>query len=173
MILQEHLIGTDQITSREEIARRTEGLKQRLKHASPAFEDSPWKESISNFFAQADRLGDTRLAFTHGDPSRKNFLLNGDHVYLVDWDEAAPADPLRDIGPLLWWYIPPARWRSFFIDYGMPVTESALDRLYWWVAEESLDIALALEERGYKEDVKGFLEDLAAAVHHEGNPRAL
>ncbi len=83
------LIGTNQMISRDDIARRTESLVQRLKHASPAFEKSlGWKESISNFFAQVDTLDEISLVFTHGDPSRKNFLLRGDHVYLVDWDEA-------------------------------------------------------------------------------------
>ncbi len=53
------------------------------------------------------------------------------------------------------------------------MTESVLDRLYWWVAEESLDIALALEERDYRQDVQEFLEDFAAAIRHEGNPRTL
>lgn len=146
-------------------------LESRIQAAtSPLLHSREIEQSLQTFKAQADRFPSEKLVPTHGDPSNKNFLVSGQRIYLIDWDEIALSDPMRDIGPLLWWYVPSARWREFFGAYGASPGQSLLDRLFWWVAVESLDIALALEERGYHEDVEEFLVDFAAAVRQEENP---
>lgn len=47
-------------------------------------------------------LPDEALVPTHGDISPKNFLITPHGLLMVDWDDVALADPLRDLGPLLW-----------------------------------------------------------------------
>ncbi len=152
------------------LARLTE-LDRRIQAAtSPRLHSRGTEQSLDAFRAQADRLPAETLVPTHGDPSYKNFLVSSQRVYLVDWDDLALSDPIRDIGPLLWWYVPSERWREFFAAYGVSPDQALLDRLFWWVAEESLDIALALDERGYHEDTDEFFVDFAAAIRQEENP---
>lgn len=45
------------------------------------------------------------------------------------------------------------------------------DRLFWWTAEESLDVALSLHEKSHA-GAEEFLEDFRAAVQHRENPHA-
>ena len=54
------------------------------------------------------------------------------------------------MGPLLWWYVPPDRWPEFFRHYGAELDSAVRDRLFWWTAEESLDVALSLCGEGYE-----------------------
>ncbi|MPZ13480.1 MAG: phosphotransferase [Chloroflexi bacterium] len=75
------------------------------------------------------------LVPTHGDPSYTNFLVIDIRTFLVDWDDLMLADPLRDIGPLLWWYVLPVKWNAFFLAYGLEPTERVIHRLFWRVTE--------------------------------------
>lgn len=138
---------------------------------SALFKSAAFAESLRLFEALTARLDEVALVPTHGDPSRKNFLIVDAGAVLVDWDELRLADPMRDLGPLVWWYIGTNRWDEFFKVYGEGIDEALLNRLYWWAAETSLDIALSLVERRYPETRAGdFLEDFAAAVRKEDNP---
>ena len=110
------------------------------------------------------------LVATHGDPNRKNLILT-DGVYLVDWDDLALSDPLRDIGQLLWWYVPRNKWKHFFEHFGLD-TDDAPDGLYWWVAAESLDVAIKLAEGRDHLHAQEFLDDFAAAIEQHANPHA-
>ncbi len=88
--------------------------------------------AYANFLRQ---LPEVRVAMgipTHGDVSRKNFLLTSDRIFLVDWDEVSLSGAMRDIGPLLWWYVPPVQWEEFFHAYGAPLGNAVVARLYWW-----------------------------------------
>lgn len=106
---------------------------------------------------------------THGDPNSEN-ILTGPRPLLVDWDDLRLADPMRDIGQLAWWYLPEAAWPGFLAATGQAFAEPALDRLYWWVAAESLDVGLRL----VAEDAAlatAFFEDARAALGRQPNPR--
>lgn len=107
---------------------------------------------------------------THGDLSRKNLLPARDRIYLVDWDEVSLSDPMRDIGPLLWWYVPPERWSEFFRAYQHPLGDGVVERAYWWTARTSLEITHGLLERGYWTRATDFVIDFLAAVDRKENP---
>jgi aminoglycoside phosphotransferase (APT) family kinase protein len=116
-------------------------------------------------------LSDDELVPTHGDISPKNFLITPRGLIMIDWDDVALADLMRDLGPLLWWYFPPAAWPAFMADYGRALTPDLTQRIYWWAACVSLDITAGLLERGYREDAVGFLNDFLAAAAEQPNPR--
>jgi hypothetical protein len=106
---------------------------------------------------------------THGDPNSENFLT-GPRPLLVDWDDLRLADPMRDIGQLAWWYLPEAAWPALLAGTGQVFAEPALDRLYWWVAAESLDVGL----RVFADSpalATAFFEDATAALARQPNPR--
>lgn len=155
----------------DSVSARVTDLDRRIRIIdSPVFASKRLLFALEEFRAQSRLLEEVGLVPTHGDLSRKNFLITDKQIFLVDWDEVALADPLRDVGPFLWWYVPRERWNAFFDSLGMTRTRGSLGRLFWWVAEESLDIALALEERGYQQDVPEFLEDFTAAIRGHDNP---
>jgi len=128
--------------------------------------------AYANILAQLPAVRGAMCVPTHGDISRKNFLLTSDRILLVDWDEASPSDPMRDIGPLLWWYVPPPRWENFFQAYGQTLGDAVLARLYWWTARMSLEEAYGLLEHGYREHALDFVADFMAAAMCESNPHA-
>ncbi len=165
------LLEKESTTYHHHIHVRLTELDRRIQAAAaPGLHSREIERSLNAFKAKADRLPAESLVPTHGDPSYKNFIVSGRGVYLIDWDDLALSDSMRDIGPLLWWYVPRERWREFFAAYGVSPDQAVLDRLFWWVAEESLDIALALDERGYREDTDEFLVDFTAAIRQEENP---
>ncbi len=111
------------------------------------------------------------LVPTHGDVNRKNFLITPSRVVIIDWDDIALADPLRDVGPLIWWYLPPSRWPPFLEKCGLPATPAVIERVYWWAACISLDVTAGLLERGYLDLAHEFFGDLLAAASRRSNPR--
>lgn len=148
-----------------------DALRTRAMRAFSQFDTPEVRATLAEFSSQAGRLIEADLAPTHGDPNSKNFLLAGDRTYLIDWDDLALSDPLRDVGPLLWWYVPPERWSEFFEHYGSQLDNAVRDRLFWWTAEESLDVALSLHEKSHA-GAEEFLEDFRAAVQYRENPHA-
>ena len=106
-------------------------------------------------------------AATHGDPNTANFLFS-ERLWLVDWDDLARADPMRDIGQIAWWYLDEQTWPSFVVACGQP--PAAVRRVHWWAAAESLDVALRLADTD-EEAAEAFLGDFQAAVVGRGNPR--
>ena len=120
---------------------------------------------------QAQNLQSTTLVPVHADPNTKNMLVVSSALYLLDWDEIALSDPLRDIGLVLWWYIPPQKWPEFFAAYDLQPDEKHLTKIYWWCARTSFSVALWLAERGY--DCWPFLQDFLAAIKGEDNPHAV
>lgn len=90
----------------------------------------------------------------------------------MDWEKASLADAMRDLGPLLWWYVPPGRWEEFFHTYGAPLGDAVAARLYWWAARTSLAVAHGLLERGDRNCARDFVRDFIAAVARGQNPHA-
>lgn len=149
-----------------ELARRAEaipgdsGLVSRLPAAVAALTD------------ESGGLQEAPLVPTHGDPNRRNFLLADGRPYLVDWDELALADPLRDIGQMLWWYVPQEAWAQFLAASDLDPTPELFQRLYWWIASEFLEVATTTAEAGLETDAHAFFGDFTAALEHRPNPRA-
>jgi len=137
-----------------------------------AFGDHPGLRAAEEWLAtHQPALQDADLVPTHGDISPKNFLITSHGLLMVDWEDVALADPIRDLGPLLWWYFPPRAWPGFMDSYGTRLTPTLTQRVYWWAACLSLDITAGLLERGYREDAGGFLNDFLAAAARQPNPR--
>lgn len=152
-------------------------------------DDLTWTEhayrTLSDAFGDHDRLAAPYARFlaelpqvtvvpvaTHGDLSRKNLLPVPGRILLVDWDAVCLSDPMRDTGPLLWWYVPPARWPEFFRAYAAPLGDAVVERAYWWAARTSLEVAHGLLDRGYRDRAWDFLEDFLAAAARKDNPHA-
>jgi Ser/Thr protein kinase RdoA (MazF antagonist) len=148
------------------------------QHVAGVLDDLEARAPANEMFMQAvgllrKRSGDlqaTALVATHGDPNRKNLILTED-VYLVDWDDLALSDPLRDVGQLLWWYVPREQWNHLFEHLGLD-TDGAYEGLYWWVAAESLDVTMKLAERRDHVHAQAFFDDFAAAIEQRANPHA-
>ena len=120
---------------------------------------------------QEPQLIDAPQVPTHGDPNRGNFILAGGRTYLIDWDALRLTDPLRDMGQILWWYVPRPDWLPFFDAFQQGSDERTQQSIHWWVAAESLDVALSIAARRPR-SAEEFLADAAAASHGGENPRA-
>jgi hypothetical protein len=127
---------------------------------------------LAELGARAVRLPPARLVPTHGDPNRTNVLVGEHAVWLVDWDGLRASDPMRDLGQIAWWYVPPDGWAAYLGHFGERVDASGLLRLRWWVAAESVEVALSLREVGATDAAQGFLADAVAALEGRDNPRA-
>ena len=128
----------------------------------------PARESLGALLVQSmpAHAGSANAA-THGDPNTANFLLS-ERLWLVDWDDLARTDPMRDIGQVAWWYLDEETWPSFVVACGQRPT--AVRRIHWWAAVESLDVALRLADAD-GEAAEAFLGDFDAAVSGRSNPR--
>lgn len=160
-------------THREHVNEVIDHLEQRWRRAAVQMEptDDRFGHAIGELRRRSVDLESADLVPTHGDPNRKNFIL-ADSVYVVDWDDLALSDAMRDIGQLLWWYVPTHRWDVALDLFGVHAGEAVRERIYWWVAAESLDVALTLVERGQESGAGAFLNDFAAAIEQRRNPRA-
>ena len=128
----------------------------------------PGREALGELLMQsipADAASAT--VATHGDPNTANFLLS-ERLWLVDWDDLARTDPMRDIGQVAWWYLDEDTWPAFVAACGQP--PAAAKRVHWWAAVESLDVALRLAD-AHGEAAEAFLGDFDAAVSGRPNPR--
>lgn len=153
---------------RQQIARLQRGMNEAQ---TQALHTRQARETFHQLVQQARFLEPAPLVPTHADPNAKNFLLVQDDFYLVDWDDISLSDPLRDIGPLLWWYVPRERWPEFFAAYGMATASALLHKVYWWSAWKSLSVAQWFDT--HTQDAAGiaaFLADCDAALNHRDNP---
>jgi aminoglycoside phosphotransferase (APT) family kinase protein len=148
-----------------ELEKRYNRLKQVGKLSGIELENA-----FSKLKRDANILQAVKLVPVHAEPNNQNMVLAGERLVMVDWDEIRLGDPAQDIGLVLWWYVPPAKWAEFFESYGLDPGQNLLDRLYWWTARASLMIALWQFEHGY--DGQEFLLDFQAAVNGQLNPHA-
>jgi aminoglycoside phosphotransferase (APT) family kinase protein len=113
------------------------------------------------------------LSLTHGDPNSSNFILaRDDRLYLVDWDLARVGDPMRDIGPLLWWYVRPDRWPQALAAADLADGDATRASVHQWAAARSFEVSGWLATRGHAEEAQMFARDGAAARVGLENPRA-
>lgn len=68
---------------------------------------------FSVFASQSTHLQPAPLVPTHPDPSPVNLLVTENSLILIDWDDVSLSDPLRDIGVMLWWYLPRSACKRF------------------------------------------------------------
>lgn len=131
------------------------------------------RTSFDAFLVQAHQINGFDLVPVHPDPNRKNFLVSKNRLYIIDWDRPTLSDELRDIGPLLWWYIPETVWPQFFTLYGVKDKDNARRGLYWWAARQSLEIAIwFMEHKKDEVSAKEYTADFIAAVDCKPNPKS-
>jgi aminoglycoside phosphotransferase (APT) family kinase protein len=121
---------------------------------------------------QARTFESAGLVPTHADPNNNNFLLVGDKIYLLDWDGVSLSDPIRDVGPMLWWYVPAETWPEFFAAFHVEWSKQIEHKVYWWAAWQSCWVALLFATAGYPESAEPFIIDFRAALHGQPNPHA-
>ncbi len=92
----------------------------------------------------------------------------------MDWDGITLSDPLRDIGLILWWFVPPERWEAMFRRFWLPdaASAAAIDRIFWWAAVTSLRVALWIDRHApAAAAIHSFLEDFHEAAARRPNPK--
>jgi thiamine kinase-like enzyme len=136
--------------------------------------ESPQRAELYSFFDefkdQARAFDSVDLVPAHADPNYHNFLLVGEMVYLLDWEGVTLSDPLRDVGPLLWWYVPREKWPEFFAACSNEMDAQRERKVYWWAARQSCSVALWFAGRGLLEQATPFMIDFEAALHGRANP---
>ena len=126
------------------------------------------RHAFAQFSDQAKRLQPVPLAPTHADPSPANILVTTHGMTMLDWDDVLLSDPMRDVGLVLWWYLPQRTWQAFFDVYGTPMDR---DCIFWWVAKRSVELSLWFDTRHADEPAQAFLDDFYRAVQHQANPQ--
>jgi hypothetical protein len=121
----------------------------------------------------SSEVAPAELALTHGDPNTSNLILARDgRLYLIDWDDACLSDPMRDIGPLLWWYVRPDRWPLALAAADLDQREDVGSSVYRWASIRSFEVAEWLTSRGNPVEGAKFALDGDAAQSGLHNPRA-
>jgi aminoglycoside phosphotransferase (APT) family kinase protein len=150
-------------------------LRRRLDRFAPrmGIADGVLRDVVVELSRTPTEVGTAEHVLTHGDPNASNFLRSRPTgLFLVDWDDAAISDPLRDVGQILWWYVRPERWANGLAEFGVPDSAPVRDRLFWWAAAESAEVALHHLEHGRPDDAGAFALDALAATRQRHNPRA-
>lgn len=142
---------------------------ERLESATPF--SAEVRYSFHRFLTLGHSLTPAELVPVHDEPNTSNMLVSSGRLLVVDWDDIRLGDPLRDLGPFLWWYLPQKDWGRAIVTRGGQFDEGTRQKIFWFAARASLDVALwLLKHEG--EDDKGFLKDFVAATHLQPNPRA-
>lgn len=150
-----------------DIARLHERLRQRHE---AWFHTGEVRHALAVFFDGATALEPEQVVPTHDEPNTSNMLVEGSRLWLIDWDEMQLADPCRDCGPLVWWYLPEAEWPTLLTAAKVPPGSLTRRRIHWYAARISLSVALWHAEQGHESD-HGFLGDFCAAAQGQANPR--
>jgi thiamine kinase-like enzyme len=134
-------------------------------------------EIVAELQEQLSDIVTSDLSPVHADPNKKNFLIEDRKVWIIDWDDIVLSDPLRDVGPVCYWYLPEEFWPQFLGKLGYGYQENAMNRLYWWITVRSLKVfwwyihqnSETGEERYFRESLN-YLEDAQAAIKRKPNP---
>lgn len=92
----------------------------------------------------------------------------------MGWAGITLADPLRDVGLILCWFVPPERWKAMLRWFWLPdaASAAAIDRVFWWAAVSSLRVALWIDRHAPDDDaIHSFLEDFHEAAARRSNPK--
>ncbi len=146
-------------------------IERQLKHVKYGIFKTPaFNSAFLEFKKQSKYMTEVLPVVVHADPNLSNLIIAGDSIYMVDWDNILLSDPIRDLGLILWWYVPRDKWKIFFDYYGIPENQEILDRLFWWVAARSLAISLWwLNNKKYEDGAKDYLEDFYKGVEKREN----
>ncbi|TFJ92593.1 phosphotransferase family protein [Lentibacillus salicampi] len=109
-------------------------------------------------------------AVCHCDLNHNNIILTTkSQLYLIDWDNAMIADPARDFGFLLKWYVPKGDWDEWLNRYGAAGNNHLFERIYWYLIMDALYELSWYYERHELTKVESRLADLRNLNHDVGN----
>jgi hypothetical protein len=146
-------------------------LRHRLgQRAEPALLRNDVGNACQRLLTIPDGWDPAELVPVHDEPNLSNMLVGPAGLRFVDWDDIRLADPLRDLGPFLWWYLPERAWGHVLDVAGHAWTATVRAKVYWYAARASLDVALWHYENGHGTD-RGFLADFVAAANLGANSR--
>lgn len=169
--LRKALTSTVTLTVEEQRVADLRNIRESFAATTDSgFRQPQVRQAVGRFLDRGPAMQLNPLVATHGDPNPQNFLVSRSGFTLIDWDGAALSDPLRDVAPLLWWFIPPARWPDLLPGHG---SDLIADRhaIQWWAARASLLVAIWLDSHGGDHRRLGsFLTDFLAAESGAGNP---
>jgi hypothetical protein len=169
--LREILAAPRPASFAEHVRHEVSTLAGALSAASGGFVSSArLLDAFDRFSEQSGQLRPVPLVPVHPDPSPANMLVTQHGLMMVDWDGVLLSDPMRDASLVAWWYLPEDRWQSFFDRVGTVVDR---DRIFWWVARRSLEVALWFDARREDESARAFLDDFYRATGHRDNPRVV
>lgn len=172
-----HALDADAPSLPAHLARQVTSLEAAIDGAVSPLVRTPDVRSALHRLAVSvhrGRIDAAPLVPSHTDPNNSNVLVAPERVYLIDWDGIALSDPLRDIGLILWWYVPEARWPEAFARMGIPATDldATIARVHWWSAVTSLRVALWIDRHAPNDDaIRSFLTDFTAAANDLPNPK--
>lgn len=143
--------------------------------SDPIFGSERIARAIERLASQAAQVNILPLVPAHTDPNNTNFLVTADAVRLIDWEGLTLSDPLRDIGLILWWYVPEAHWPEAIARLELTEgVEESVARVYWWAAATSLRVALWIDRHGSNVNrIRSFLDDFIEAEQRRPNPRRI
>lgn len=166
------MLDHEQASGAPYFRRETTRLMSRLQHVSWVRSPSlRLSAALQQFLADAATLEPDGLVPVHDEPNTSNMLVSQDSLVFVDWDGVRLGDPFRDLGPLMWWYLPEEQWTEILQLQDMELTGERPRKVYWFAARASLEVALWHMEHGSPDD-HGFLDDFVAASLQMSNPRA-
>jgi thiamine kinase-like enzyme len=162
----------EQLKHVEHIEKELKGFETQLAGLADPAHRAELSPLVTQLREQSRSFEPVDLVPTHADPNFYNFLVAGERIYLLDWDAASLSDPLRDVGPLLWWYVPPGKWHEFFAAFNVEMSDQTAHKVYWWAARQSCMVALLFAGSAYPGYAGPFIEDFRAALHRQANPHA-
>ncbi|WP_407690237.1 phosphotransferase [Salisediminibacterium beveridgei] len=153
-LLPEHVIhhAKESITSMtNEIKKATEGLHWLVDHVPV--------HNVSDFVV------------CHADVHHKNWIhyteMGEDELYLIDWDGAQLADPVMDIAPLLFIYVPRPEWDWWLKEYGCRHTEEMDHKIRWYMVALCLENIAWYDRREMPAERGQWLYRLDKIIHNE------
>lgn len=104
---------------------------------------------------------DQKQVVCHCDLNHNNFILTKDNdLYLVDWESAMIADPVKDFGAILYRYVKRDNWEDWLDVYGVSKSKHLLERMYWYLIYDALSYLHWHEERDEIEKALACKEDI-------------
>lgn len=121
----------------------TEKLRYYRLHKNPVVQ-----ETLRNMDVFLPATTGYHQSVCHCDLNHNNFLVTKTgELYLIDWENAAIADPAMDFGTVLKWYIPKDEWSRWLEKYGITLSKQLVMRMYWYLMLDTLNYLLWHYER--------------------------
>lgn len=131
-----------------------------LQHPdSAALRDEAVLAARERWREQASQLPSLTPCPGHPDPHMKNYIIEDSTPILLDWDDIAISDPMRDVGIQIWGFLPRSRWAEFMRAGGISLSPEIEASVYWWSAFKMLTNAVWCDTKSNEQGAK-FHADL-------------